>query len=189
MSDIRETGVVGSFEHMDSLIEAIAKVREAGYHDLEVYSPVPRHEIEAALARPKSPVKFITFIGAVSGLVTAFALTILSSLIWNMIVGGKPIISIVPFLVPAFELTILFGGIATLLAIFHFSRVPSRRAKAHHPRFSDDRFGLFVRAQVGCEAKLARMLAEAHAEESWPVGRDEPGQEPAEDDCGPEVKS
>ena len=74
MSRLREIGVVGSFEHMDSRIEAIAKLREEGYHDLEVYSPVPRHEIEAALARPKSPVKFITFGAAMAGLATAWRL-------------------------------------------------------------------------------------------------------------------
>lgn len=132
-------GVVGSFEHMDSLIEAIGAVKEAG-HEFEVFSPTPRHEIEHAIGARKSPVRYITFTGALTGLALAFVMTIGTSLIWSMITGGKPIISLVPFLVPAFELTILLGGIATLLAILHFARVPSRLSPGFHPSFSDDRF-------------------------------------------------
>lgn len=162
------TGVVGSFAHLDSLLEAIAAVREAGW-ELEVFSPAPRHEIAHALAGRKSPVRYVTFSGAITGLTVAFLMTIGSSLIWNMIVGGKRIVSLVPFMVPVFELTILFGGIATLLAILHFGRLPSRRSAGYHPSFSDDRFGLFALAPSDKLDEVRGLLEANHAERCWTV--------------------
>jgi molybdopterin-containing oxidoreductase family membrane subunit len=162
------TGVVGSFAHLDSLLEAIAAVRQAGW-ELEVFSPTPRHEIAHALAGRKSPVRYVTFSGALTGLTVAFLMTIGSSLIWNMIVGGKRVVSVVPFMVPAFELTILLGGIATLLAILHFSRVPSRHSAGYHPSFSDDRFGLFALVPADKFDQAQGLLKENHAERCWTV--------------------
>jgi molybdopterin-containing oxidoreductase family membrane subunit len=162
------TGVVGSFVHMDSLIEAIEAVKAAG-HEFEVFSPTPRHEIEHAIGARKSPVRYVTFLGALSGLTIAFLLTILSSLVWNLIVGGKPVVSIIPFLVPAFELTILFGGIATLVAILHFGRVPSRASVGYHPTFSDDRFGLFLQLPSERFDEGRSLLEAHHAERCWNV--------------------
>jgi hypothetical protein len=163
------TGVVGSFEHLDSLVEAIQAVKAAGYLDFEVFSPAPRHEIEHALGQRKSPVRYVTFFGALTGMAVAFGLTILTSLIWNMVVGGKAIVSIPPFLVPVFELTILFGGIATLLAILHFARIPSHRSPGYHPSFSDDRFGLFVNLEPEQIETVRIILERNHAERCWQV--------------------
>ncbi len=168
MSRRADTGVVGSFAHLDSLLAAIAAVRREGW-ELEVFSPTPRHEIAHALAGRKSPVRYITFTGAVTGLAIAFLLTIGSSLIWNLIVGGKPVVSIVPFMVPAFELTILLGGLATLLAILHFGRVPSRRSAGYDPAFSDDRFGLFARVPAEQFAAARALLEDYRAERCWTV--------------------
>jgi hypothetical protein len=172
-------GVVGSFEHLDSLVEAIAAVRKSGF-EFEVYSPTPRHEIEHAIGARKSPVRYITFTGAMTGLGIAFVLTIGSSLIWNMITGGKPVVSIVPFLVPAFELTILFGGIATLLAILHFSRLPAKSSVGFHPSFTDDRFGICVQVDGERAEEVTSLLEAQHAERCWTVPDGSPEQELAQ---------
>lgn len=165
-----ERGVVGCFEHLDRLIAAIGAARKAGFRELRVYSPTPRHEIAHALPAPRSPVRLLTFQGALVGLGTAFALTIGSSLVWKLITGGKPVVSIVPFLVPAFELTILFGGLATLFGVLFFGGLPGRRTAAHDPRFSDDRFGLFV--QTERRKAIEALLREHGAERVWAVGEE-----------------
>jgi hypothetical protein len=163
----RKTGVVASFEHLDSLLAAIRAVRAAGHTDLTVFSPVPCEEVDKLLMKPKSPVRYITFLGAVGGFLGAFVLTILSSLIWSLIVGGKPIISIPPFLVPVFELTILLGGLATLAAVLYFGRLPARRSEGFRGEFTDDRFGLFVEVPREPAESVRALLKEHHAERTW----------------------
>jgi hypothetical protein len=46
---------------------------------------------------------------------------------WPLIVGGKPIVSIPPFIIIAFALTILFGSLSTFLGFLILSRLPSIR--------------------------------------------------------------
>ncbi len=53
--------------------------------------------------------------------------TCLTSLSWPLIVGGKPIVSLPPFLIIAFALTILFGALSTFLGFLLLSRLPSLR--------------------------------------------------------------
>ena len=60
-------GALGVFAHLDTTLDAIKKLRAAGHTDFTVYSPIPRHEIEAALGQPVSPVRMFTLIGGLAG--------------------------------------------------------------------------------------------------------------------------
>ena len=72
--------------------------------------------------------------------------------------SGKPIVSIPPFVIIAFELTILFGGLATLLGMLVNARLPRFFEEvAYDPRFSDDHFGIFVQ----CEGSRLEAAQEA----------------------------
>src|SRR5512141_422903 len=101
------SGVVGSFRHLDSLVLAIEQLKKAGYRELQALSPIPHHAIDEALDKPTSPVRVFTLVGCLLGCITGFTLTIAATLHYPLIVGGKPIISIPPFLVIVFELIIL----------------------------------------------------------------------------------
>ncbi len=70
--------VLGVFAHMDTTVHALEELRAKGYHDLEVYMPVPVHEIEAVIERdrPVSPVRLFTLIGGLTGTASGFLLTI-----------------------------------------------------------------------------------------------------------------
>src|SRR5919206_4076312 len=143
---ITET-VLGVFAHVDTTVRALEELRAKGYHDLTVYSPVPVHEIEDVLERdrPVSRVRIFTLLGGLTGTASGFLLTIWSAMQWGLITGGKPVASIPPFVVIAFELTILFGGIATLLGMVFLARLPRLQPSAtYDPRFSNDRFGVAV---------------------------------------------
>ena len=139
-------GVLGVFSHHDALVEAVQTARKKGIEIRDVYTPVPSHEILDILRPARSPVRFVTFAGGITGLVSGIALAEWSSLEWNLVVGGKPVTSIVPFMVVGFELTILLGGIATLLALLLFSALPMRRfpTSGYRPEFSKDRYGLWL---------------------------------------------
>ncbi len=160
--------VVGVFAHVDTTVKALEELRAQGYQDLEVYMPAPMHEIEDVMerGRPVSRVRLFTLIGALTGTASGFTLTIWSAMQWGLVTGGKPIASIPPFVVIAFELTILFGGLATALGMFLLGRLPRfRPSAAYDPRFSNDRFGVAVQCPPGRGASVGEILRGAGAEE------------------------
>jgi molybdopterin-containing oxidoreductase family membrane subunit len=160
--------VVGVFAHVDTTVKALEELRAKGYHDLEVYTPAPIHEIEDVMERdrPVSRVRLFTLIGGLTGTVSGFALTIWSAMQWGLVTGGKPIASIPPFVIIAFELTILFGGLSTVLGMVLLGRLPRfRPSPAYDPRFSNDRFGVAVRCAPGRGASVVDILRRAGAEE------------------------
>ncbi|MFQ5682204.1 MAG: DUF3341 domain-containing protein [Candidatus Binatia bacterium] len=159
-------GLVGSFAHLDSLLTAIEGLRQAGYHEIQALSPVPHHAIDKALEKPTSPVRVFTLIGCLLGAITGFVLTIATSLHYPLITGGKPIVSIPPFLIIVFELTILFGGLLTLGGMLLNARLPQVQiVPAYNPRFSEDRFGLWVRCETNNYNAVTELLRNAGAEE------------------------
>ena len=83
---------------------------------------------DAVIAKP-SRVRCWTLIGGLTGVVTGYALTIWMANNWPIMVGGKPYSSIPPYTIIAFELTILFGGILTLLGLFVVGRLPTVQAR------------------------------------------------------------
>ena len=70
-------------------------------------------------------------------------MTLWMSYDYPIVVGGKPLGSIVPYVVIGFELTILFGAIATLLGVAYNAWRSNQRG-AFDPRFTNDTIGIFV---------------------------------------------
>ncbi len=163
--------VVGVFAHVDAAVRAIQALRGRGLSDFSVYMPVPVEEIEQAVehGRPVSPVRLFTLVGGLTGTLTGFGLTIWSSLKWDLITGGKPVVSIPPFVIIAFELTILLGGLCTLLGLLVLGRLPKLRPSASYdPRFSVDRFGIAVRCPADLVETARRCLRDSGAQEVRP---------------------
>ncbi len=164
---------LGVFAEVDTAVRAIEKLREAGMTELETYSPLPQHELEHALHRPQSPVRLFTLVGGLTGAATGFALAIWTSLDWPLITGGKPIVSLPPFVIIAFEMTILLGALSTVLGLFINARLgPPGRDLAYDPSFSAGNFGVLVEAPEGKGGEARRILDEAGAAEvqSWDEG-------------------
>lgn len=158
------------FKHLDSLVNAIADLKAAGYRDMMVLSPLPRHEIEELLYEGEpSPVRWFTLFGGLFGATMAFSLTSLSHANWPMILpGGKPVVSVPSNLVITFEGTILWGSLFTLIALLLFCRLPARDLPkaVEDPRFSSDCFGIIME-RVGAqdEKKILHILHHAGAVE------------------------
>jgi len=143
-----ENIVIGEFKYLDDILNAVAKLREKGIENFDVYSPFPNHELEDEVYkyRPRSPVRRVTLVGAVSGCLGAFLMTSWMSMDWPLRTSAKPILSFPAFVVIGFECTILIGAIFTLLAMFHFSRIPNFFPKpGFRPSFSNGTFGLVAR--------------------------------------------
>ena len=161
----RVPGVIASFLHVDGAVDAIRALRAKGYRNLVVYTPAPNHEIDEALEHKVSPVRLLTLIGGLTGCTAGFALAIWMSYDWPLIVGGKPIASIPPYVVIGFELTILMGALSTVAAVALFSVLMGKRGAPYDPRFSDDMIGIFVPTAPDQFGPIEQLLRSAGAVE------------------------
>jgi hypothetical protein len=158
-------GVLASFVHVDAAADAIRALRAQGHRNLAVYTAAPNHEIEEALDHKVSPVRLFTLIGGLTGCAAGFGMTLWMSYDWPVVVGGKPIGAIPPYVVIAFELTILLGALSTVGAVALFSVVQGKRGRAFDPSFTDDRIGIFVPAGSDQRRAIEQLLQSAGAVE------------------------
>jgi hypothetical protein len=159
-------GLLASFAYLDSTVDAIKGLKKAGFADLTAYAPYPEHHIEQALGWEQSPVRVWTLVGGLTGTATGFAFTAWTSMDWPLVTGGKPILSIPAYVVIAFEMTILFGALATVIGLFINSRLPHVKPRVvYDPEFSAGRFGLYVSVPPERLAEARRILEGAEPEE------------------------
>ncbi|MDZ7333384.1 MAG: DUF3341 domain-containing protein [candidate division KSB1 bacterium] len=97
---------------------------------ISVVMPYHVHEVEELLKLPPSKMRFFALIGAMTGTVTGFAFTIFTALHYKIITSGKPLISVPPFIIIAFALTILFGSLISFAGFLILSKLPSPRSIA-----------------------------------------------------------
>lgn len=158
-----EPGVLGSFADPAAAAAAVRALKGRGF-GVRAAMPAPFPEVVAAIGKPRSPVDFVTLPGALLGLACGAALTIGTSLAWRLVTGGKPIVSLPPFVIIIFEVTVLIGSLANLVAVAVGSFLGGRPA-AFPPAatFDADRVGIF--AAGGDLGEAERLLREAGAEE------------------------
>jgi len=133
--------------------EFLAKLRElvdAGLprHAITVQMPYEVPEVDALLGHSPDRIRFFALIGALTGFGSGLALTIYSVVSFPIIVGGKPIISLPPFLLIGYLLTILFGSLGSFLGFLLMARMPSPSGLADDGEFPD-RFVISVRDEEG----------------------------------------
>jgi hypothetical protein len=163
----KKLGIVGVFEYLDDLLGAIEVLKERGIKVDTVFSPVPRHEIREALGLSVlSRVKYFTLAGGVAGILTGIFLVWYTSIQWNFIVGGKPIIPTYPTVIPAFEFFILIAVFFNLGGMLFMNRLPRLRLPPEYDaRFSRDRFGILVWCTEADSTQVSGVLKKSGAEE------------------------
>jgi hypothetical protein len=142
-----QPGILASYDYLDSAVQAVEALRKAGFKrkTLTAYAPMPEHNLEHAMGYGQSPVRVFALVGALTGAAAGFALGIFTSMDWPLVTGGKPIVSIPAFVVIAFELTILFGALSTVIGLFINLRLPRfKPLVVYDPEFSAGRFGVHV---------------------------------------------
>jgi molybdopterin-containing oxidoreductase family membrane subunit len=159
-------GVMGVFYFVDDATDAVRTLRQSGHPDLRVYSPVPYHDIERAVDQGQSIVRWVTLGGALCGITGGFALCIYSVISWPLVVGGKELISLPPFVVIGYESMILLGSLANLFGMLALTRLPEVKGAAPwDPRFTEDRIGIWVPCSGEAAVKVQEMLRGHGAEE------------------------
>ncbi len=114
------------FEDKEAFLEALRELKAKGYgrNDMRLYLPWHLPEVEEILEITPGPMKYFAVLGGISGFAGGLALTIYTALSWPLIVGGKPVVSIPPFLLVAYILTILFGGLMSFAGFLLLAQLP-----------------------------------------------------------------
>src|SRR5881394_3363897 len=165
--------VVGTFADPDALLRAVLALRRERFRIYDVFSPHPVHGIDDALGLRRTRLPFVTLAAGLVGLSFAMAFQFYTNVLdWPVDVGGKPNNSTLAFIPICFELTVLAGGLATVLALFVRARLyPGKRERLAAPGVTNDTFALAVRRSDDVfEARRATELLEqlgAVSVESW----------------------
>ena len=153
-------GLLASYEYLDSTVDAIGALRKAGFQ-VKAYAPYPDHHIEHAMGYDQSPVRVWTLVGGLTGAATGLAFPTWTSLDWPLVVGGKPIVSIPPYIIITFEMMVLFGALSTIIGLFVLSRLPNLKpAIIYDPEFTAGRYGVYVEAEGSKLDEARRILNE-----------------------------
>jgi hypothetical protein len=139
--------VVGTFSDPDTLVRAVVSLRRERYRIHDVFAPYPVHGLDEAMAIKRTKLPLVTLFAGLFGLVFALAFQFYTNVLdWPLDVGGKPNNSTLAFIPICFELTVLCGGLATVLALLVRARLyPGRRERLVAEGVTDDVFALVLK--------------------------------------------
>lgn len=166
------THALGLFETPSEALAAAGELKGNGFDQPSLITPIPLEGAEEVLGEKKSAIKHFTFFGALFGCIGGFVLAAGTAVLYLHPTGGRPIITIPPFLIITYEMTILCGILATVIGFFVSGRFPAFRERIYVPEAAVDRFvvtvpcadeGVFQRAEAilkGAGAEEVRELTE-----------------------------
>ena len=135
--------VMGLFKREDQVVEAIRDLKESSWPLHRTHSPIPSHKIQDALGLKDSRVGWFTLCGGIFGFFAGFALAIFTAVRWELIVSGKPVVALVPFVIVGFEFTVLFAIFGNLIGMAVLSRLPRlKNLENYDPRCSGEHYGI-----------------------------------------------
>lgn len=166
---MRHRTVIGFFTDEHELLDAARACRQRDVPILDVVSPFPVHGLDAVLGIKRSRLPWVTLAGGTLGLSLGLWFQYwTTSVDFPIDVGGRPWNSFPAFAPVAFELTILFAGLATALALFGRSWLwPGRRAPEGLELTTDASHALILEQRDArfLAAELERLLREHGATE------------------------
>ncbi len=135
-------GLMAEFDGPEQLIEASRKAYEAGFRQMDAYTPFPVEGLPEAVGFKESKLPLIVLIGALVGGTLGFAMQYFASVIhYPLNIGGRPLNSWPSFLPITFEMTILVAAFSAVLGMFALNGLP----QPYHPVFNVPRFALASR--------------------------------------------
>ena len=160
------TSAIGLFVNPHRALAAVGKLKGAGFAAPLVMSPIPLEGVDEVVGEKKSVIKRFTLFGAMLGGIAGFTLAAGTAVLYLHPTGGRPIIPFPPFLIITYEMTILFGILATVIGFLISARLPAIRERAYVPEASVDRIAVAVSCDdEQCLDRAATILRQAGAEE------------------------
>ena len=129
-------GLMAEFATPTALVAAAEATRDAGFANWNCYSPYPVEGAWEAMGH-KTPMSKLTFLGGLTGAVSAFGFITWTQVVdyaWN--VGGRPTFSWPAWIPPTFETTILLAGLTAGIGMLAVNGFP----QPYQPVFNGPEF-------------------------------------------------
>jgi hypothetical protein len=135
-------GLLAEFHDPSTLVAASRRARDAGYRQMDAYSPFPIEELHEALGLAHTKLPYLVFGGGLLGACAGYFLAYwVSSIAYPLNVGGRPLHSMPAFVPVTFEMTILLAAITAVFGMLALNGLPT----LYHPLFNAPRFALASR--------------------------------------------
>src|SRR5258708_5872634 len=132
-------GALAEFADPEEIVVAAHKVREAGYNQVDAYTPFPVHGLAEATGFKDNRVPWVIFFGGLVGCVGGFGLQAWINVSeYPMNVGGRPYIPWPSFIPVTFECTVLIAAFAAVFGMLGMNGLP----RPYHSIFNASRFDL-----------------------------------------------
>jgi len=163
-------GITAEFANAAALLAVAQRLRLNGFRRIDAYTPFPVEGLDAMMHPPRRPwIPLLILFGGVVGAGYSYFLQYWAAVLsYPINVGGRPFNSWPAFVVPSFEVTVLFAVTTALFALLLFCGLP----RLYHPIFnvpdfdraSQDRFFLSVEASDPYfDVERLRDIFERHA--------------------------
>ena len=181
MSEKRLYSYSALFDTPDKIIHAAKTVAEKGYKKFDVNTPYPLHGMDAAMKLSKSKIGWVTLIFGLTGTLTAVTMMgWMMAVDYPVVIGGKPYFGLPAFGPIMFELSVLFGAIATVTALLiFFLKLPNNSHPIHDTEYmkntASDKYGIYIEAEDPKfnENEIDNLFKELGAERIIPIYYDE----------------
>ncbi|HEY2417133.1 MAG TPA: DUF3341 domain-containing protein [Steroidobacteraceae bacterium] len=166
-------GLMIEFTLPDEVLAATRRAWEAGYRDMDAYTPYPVEGLATALGLKHSRIPSLVFCGALAGGGVGFLMQYYTMAVdYPFNSGGRPLNSWPAFIPITFELLVLVSSLSAFLGMLFLNGLPM----PNHPVFSvpgferasQDRFFLCIEAT---DARFDLAATRAFLSQLVPDGR------------------
>ena len=157
--------VLGLYRTPEAAADAVTNLQNAGIsdNDYEIMSGTPYPEGTFGEPPVKHRLYVFPFMGAAIGISLALLEGIGTQFAYPMVTGGKPILSIPPIVIIAYELTLLGAIIFTVIGIIFESRLPRIPLGVYDTRITEGLIGVVCTCPEERASEIQGLLQRAGA--------------------------